>query len=167
MANIVSDLTADVNQIELGLGEKISLVFLGSSMIVTSFTIALTKNWKLALACITIVPWTITITGSLASIDTKLEARIKAIYSEASTIVEEALSSIENITALGASDKIVAHFQKYVNRAMRHVRMRGVLWSTIFGNMFFSTHAVYALCLFYGVKLVNDGEVKDGGTVLV
>jgi ATP-binding cassette, subfamily B (MDR/TAP), member 1 len=165
--SISTDLTADVNQIELGLGEKISLVFLGSSMIITAFTIALTKNWRLALACMTVVPWSVAITGTLASIDTKIEARVKAIYSEASTVVEEALSSIGNITALGASSKIVARFQSYVDRAMHNVAIRGGLWATVFGNMFFSTHAVYALCLYYGVKLVNEGKAKDGGTVMM
>jgi predicted MFS family arabinose efflux permease len=92
----------------LGLGEKVSIVFLGSLMIIMLFAITLTKTWKLALTCMTVVPWAVTITGTLVSIDTKIEDRIKSIYSEVSTILEEVLSSIGNVTALGASDKIVS-----------------------------------------------------------
>jgi ATP-binding cassette, subfamily B (MDR/TAP), member 1 len=161
-------LTADVNQIELGIGEKSGLIFQGSSMIIASFAIALSKNWKLTLACMTAVPWTIVVTGTLASIDTRVETKIKSIYSRSSTLVEEAQSSIANVTALGAANQIVNQFrEKYINQAMKMVWIRGTLWAIIVGNMFFCTYAVYGLCLFYGVKLVIAGDVHDGGTVLM
>jgi ATP-binding cassette subfamily B (MDR/TAP) protein 1 len=165
--SISTDLTADVNQIELGLGEKSGLILQGSSMIISAFTIALTKNWKLALACMTVVPWTILVTGPMAGIDTKVETRIKAAFSEASGIVEEALSSIANVTALGASGKIVANYRKFVDKAAKQERLRGFLWAIIVGNIFACAHAVYALCLFYGAKLIVAGDVKDGGTILI
>jgi len=166
-ASISTDLTSDVNQMELGLGEKSGLIFQATSMLVASFVIALSKNWKLSLACMTAVPWAFLVVMPLASIDTKIEAKIKAIYSEASTVVEEALGSIANITALGAADKIVAHFETYVKKAMRTSWIRGLVWATILGNVFASMHAVYALCLFYGVKLIVAGEMSDGGAVLM
>ena len=162
-----SDLTSDVNQIELGLGEKSGIVFQAASMLIASFAVALSKNWKLALVCMTAVPWTFIVTVPLASIDTIVETRIKAIYSEASTVVEEALGSIANITALGAVDKIVAQFRGYVNQAMQVSWIRGLAWATIVGNVFASTHSVYALCLFYGAKLVIAGEIPNGGAVLM
>ena len=166
-ASISTDLTSDVNQLELGLGEKSGVVFQATSMLLASFAIALSKNWKLSLACMTAVPWAFMVVTPLAGIDTKIEAKLKAIYSEASTLVEEALGSIANITALGAADKIVAHFEIYVKKAMRSSWIRGLIWATIVGNVFASMHAVYALCLFYGVKLVVAGEIPDGGTVLM
>ena len=166
-ASISTDLTSDVNHMELGLGEKSGLVFQATSMLVTSLAIALSKNWKLSLACMTAVPWAFIVVTPLASIDTKIEANIKAIYSEASTVVEEALGSVANITALGAAEKIVAHFETYVKKAMKKSWIRGLIWATILGNVFASMHAVYALCLFYGVKLVIAGEIPDGGAVLM
>ena len=32
--------------------------------------------------------------------------------------------------------------------------------------VFFAVYCAYALALFYGVKLVNRGEIKDGGAVV-
>lgn len=32
--------------------------------------------------------------------------------------------------------------------------------------MFFSVHSAYAIALFYGVKLVNRGEITDGGSIV-
>ena len=65
-------------------------------MIIAFFAIALFGNWKLALACITVVSWTIAITGPLASIDAKAESKIKSIYSEASTVIEGGISQTDD-----------------------------------------------------------------------
>ncbi|KAK0609391.1 ABC multidrug transporter Mdr1 [Immersiella caudata] len=166
-ASTSTNLTSDVNHIELGLGEKSGIVFQAISMLLVSFGIALSKNWKLTLVCMTSVPFVFLVVTPLASVDTKIEGRIKAIYSEASTVVEEALGSIANITALGASEKIMAHFATYVKKVMGISWVRGLIWATIVGMIFASVHSVYALCLFYGAKLAAAGEIPDGGTVLI
>jgi ATP-binding cassette subfamily B (MDR/TAP) protein 1 len=164
--SISTNLATDVNLVEVGLGEKISTVFQGSSMIITAFVIGLTKNWKLTLACLTVIPYNAIVTGTLVTIDTRIEGNMKAIYSEASTVVEEVLSSICNVTALGAVDKIVRRFEGYVKQATKRLAFHGAIWASLYGNMFFAMHCVYALCLFYGVKLVQNGEIADGGTVM-
>jgi ATP-binding cassette subfamily B (MDR/TAP) protein 1 len=105
-------------------------------------------------------------TGALASADTKVERKAREVLSDASSIAEEALSSVMNVAALGAKDKILDRFKRPIAVASRWGIRRGPLQATIYGNMFFTMQSVYALTLFYGVKLVTDGQVRSGGSVM-
>ena len=60
----------------------------------------------------TTIPWVLTVTGILGSIDSKLQSRGKEAHSQASSLAGEALASVSNIMALGAKDKIIERFKK-------------------------------------------------------
>ncbi|KAF3934517.1 hypothetical protein ABW19_dt0205961 [Dactylella cylindrospora] len=164
-SRIAKHLTTDVNLIETGLGEKMAMFFQGCGMMLTAFTIGMVYSWKLTLVSLTTIPWTIITTVALTATVTKLESKIKSIYLDCASAAEEALGSTQTIAALGALEKMVTKFRGFVNKALAKQVYDGPLWASVYGNMFFSQHACYALCLFYGVKLVNNGEIDGGGTV--
>jgi len=163
---VSSSLSSDPNFIEVGLGEKVGTVFQALSMMISSFVIALTRNWKLALATFCIIPYTIFVTGVLTSMDAKIETNVRHLYSKASTLAEEALSSPATIVSLGAVEKIVNKYRTFVKSATTVSLWRGPLQACTYGNLWFAIHAVYALALFYGTHLVAWGDIKNGGTVL-
>lgn len=115
----------------------------------------------------TTIPWVLTVTGILGTADSKLLGKIKEAQSHASSIAGEALASAANIMALGAKDKIIEKYKKPLAVATHWSILDGPIQASIFGNMFFSMQSGYALALFYGVKLVSDGEIEDGGTVMM
>ncbi|OCK85136.1 ABC transporter [Lepidopterella palustris CBS 459.81] len=164
--SIAMSLSTDTNAIEVGLGEKVGTVFQAISMIITAFAIAFSRSWKLTLVVATIVPYMIFTTGFLGWLNTRIETKIKEILSKSSGIAEEALSSIINVTALGAQDKIVQKFRHNLDMAKPYASKIGPIQATIYGNMFFVMHSAYALSLFYGVKLISQGGIKNGGTVI-
>ena len=161
-----SSLSSDPNLIEVGLGEKVGTVFLALSMMISSFAIALTKNWKLGLSCFSVIPYTLLVTGILTSMDAKIESNIRNLYSKASTLTEEALSSPTTIISLGAVEKIVNKYKTFVKRASSVDLWRGPLQACTYGNIWFALHSVYGLALFYGTHLVAWGDIKNGGTVI-
>lgn len=164
--SVSSSLSSDPNLVEVGLAEKVGTASQSLSMIVSSFIIALAKNWKLALVSCTVVPYTILVTGVLMSMDAKIEAKVRDLYSKASTLAEEALSSIPTILALDANGKLVAKYKQYVKDATSAGIWRGPLQASTYGNMFFAMHSTYALALYYGAQLVSRGEITSGGKVL-
>lgn len=133
---------------------------------IASFVVALTKNWKLALSTFCVIPYILIVTGLLASLDAKIDFNIRALYSKASTLAEEAISSITTILSLDGSKKLVDRYKTFVNGATSIALWRGPLQSMIYGNMWFAVHSIYGLALFYGARLLNWGEIKSGGTVL-
>ena len=91
------------------------------------------------------------------------------IFTQAAVVSDEALASPLSVLALGATGKVIAKFQGYVDKAMKHRHWKGPLLSSIYGNMFFAIHCCYAMALYMGVKLTANGEIPDdsGGTVTV
>jgi ATP-binding cassette, subfamily B (MDR/TAP), member 1 len=163
---LASSLANDPNVIEVAMAEKVATVFQSLSMLITAFVIGMTYQWKLALVCAVVIPYSVVSTGMLATFTAKLDAEIRKILNEASGLAEEALSSIANVLALDANEKLVDKFAAYVDAAGRLGQWVGPMTSTVYGNMFFAMHCVYALALFYGALLVARGEVASGGRVL-
>jgi ATP-binding cassette subfamily B (MDR/TAP) protein 1 len=164
--SIATSLSTDTNMIEVGLADKVASLCQGCGMIISAFGIGFAKSWRLTLVVGTTIPYMIIVTGLLGSIDARLEGKQKKIYSQAATIAEEAMSSILSITALGAKDRIVEKFMSPVKLASSYTPKYGPIQASIYGNMFFSMQAGYALALYYGVHLLSHGNVKDGGTVI-
>ena len=165
--SVATSLSTNTNSIEVGLADKVGCVFIATGMIVTAFAIGFSKSWKLTLVVGATIPWVLAITGILGSADSKLQSKQKDAYSEASSLAAEALGSVANILALGAKDKIIERFKKPLAVASHWAIRDGPIQASIYGNMFFTMQCGYALALFYGVKLVSNGQIKDGGTVMV
>jgi len=166
--SIAASLSTDTNIIQVGLADKVVSLFQACGMVITAFVIAFTRSWKMTLVVGTTLPYVLLVTMTLGSLDSMYEKKQREVYSRASSIAEEALSSIDNVTALGAKDKIVERFKRVLTLAGRYAIRKGPIEASIYGNVFFSMQSGYALALYYGVHLVSRGEIKDvGGTVLM
>ncbi|KIX03637.1 uncharacterized protein Z518_07190 [Rhinocladiella mackenziei CBS 650.93] len=164
--SVATSLSTDTNLIEVGLAEKVTTLFQAASMIISAFTIAFTKSWKLTLVTATTIPYMMLTTGLLAALDAKMEAKARAIYSNASNVAEEAFRSVIMIATLGAEDRVVQRFKQIIEKAKTLGFWKGPLEASIYGNMFFTVQSGYALALYYGAQLLSRGQVKDGGTVI-
>jgi ATP-binding cassette subfamily B (MDR/TAP) protein 1 len=152
--------------IEVGLADNVGSVCQGCGMIIGAFGIGFAKSWKLTLVVSTTLTWMIGVTMALGTADSKLQTRQRVFYFQASTIAEEALSSILSVTALGAKDRIIERFKRHIPKATRMELHIGPVQASIYGNMFFTMQCGYALALFYGIKLLSHGEIKNGGAVV-
>jgi ATP-binding cassette subfamily B (MDR/TAP) protein 1 len=159
-------LSTDTNIIQVGLGDKVVSLFQACGMLITGFAIAFTKSWKMTLVVGTVIPYAIVSTLILGSFESRSEKNQKEVYSKAASIAEEALTSVVNITALCAKNKIVEKFKRVLVAASRYGIKKGTIEASIYGNLFFSMQSAYALALYYGVHLVSRGEIADGGTVI-
>ncbi|OAP62935.1 hypothetical protein AYL99_02162 [Fonsecaea erecta] len=164
--SIGSSLSTDTNLIEVGLAEKVATAFQSISMLVTAFAIAFIKSWRLTLVIAAIVPYMVLTTGLLSLLDARIEAQMRTTYVKASGMVEEWLSSVLTITALGAADKVTAQYKQVIERNKIFGIKRGPIEASIFGNMWFAVHSGYALALYYGVRLLNRDEIENGGALI-
>lgn len=164
--SIATSLSTDTNIIEVGLADKVASLCQGTGMIVSAFGIGFAKCWELTLVVGTTIPYMIMVTVILGSMDAKLEGKQKEIYAQAAAIAEEAMGSILSITALGAKDRIIEKFKRPLALGSSYTIKYGPVQASIYGNMFFSMQAGYALALYYGIQLLTHGHVKDGGTVI-
>ncbi|KAI4717299.1 putative ABC transporter [Aureobasidium sp. EXF-10727] len=137
-----TQVTTNGHRINQGIAEKLFSLVMGISLFFSSYIVALSVQWKLALITMSIVPAIVLITGGCIALDAPIEARITRIYSCAATLAQDALSSIKNIHAFRAQEKIVEYGQTFL-----------VMSGT-------------SLAFWQGLRMFRSGEIANVGTVL-
>ncbi|KAJ8113541.1 hypothetical protein OPT61_g4346 [Boeremia exigua] len=160
-----SQVTTNGNRINQGIAEKLYTCFQGISLFFSGFIVALAVQWKLALIVMTIIPAIVLITGSCISLDAPIEARVTEIYSQASTLAQDAISSIRTIHAFGAQKKIVDKYETYLQRAHKEGNKKSVLYGVLFSGQTFLVMSGTALAFWQGFRMFQSGEIDDVGTV--
>jgi len=88
------------------------------------------------------------------------------IYNSAGGLVEEALGSIRIVTAFGARIKIKRKFDVYLAEAQKFGLKKGPVIGIQWSVEFFTTYCAYAIAWYYGIKLLNNGHISNGGEVI-
>lgn len=136
-----------------------------SSTFISAFIIALATQWKLSLITLSIVPFIFVVTGACIAIDAPLEARIVRIYSQASNLAQETLSSIRTIHAFDARAKMVQKYDDYLEQANVEGNKKSPNFGVLFCVQFFSVYAGISVCFWQGFRMYQSGEIADAGQV--
>jgi len=163
--SVATRISTNANLIQTGLGEKVGIATQGFSMLVSAFVVAFSQNWKLTLVTATTLPAVILLVGVTVFFDQKLEARILDVYSKAGGLAEEALSSVRNVVAFGAHDKLVRKYNAYLDAAKAFGVEKGPFLGVQYSSEFSVMYCAYSLSFYYGIQLLLRGEISDGGTV--
>lgn len=164
-SGIATQVTTNSNTVGQGIAEKLSFVVQSLATFFAAFIVALVAQWKLSLITMSIIPLIFLVTGSCVAIDVPQEARIVRIYSEASNLAQEALSSIRTIHAFGALKKIARQYDEYLQRAHALGNKKSPNFGAMFCVQYFSVYAGIAVCFWQGFRMYQNGEVADAGQV--
>lgn len=112
-------LTEDINNIQKGISEKIARTIHALSTFTCALVIAFICYWKLAAELL----WSVGIGLIVMSIgiylSSSLNARISDANGTATSIAEEAISSIRNVKALNAESRLSSRYSKVIAEASR------------------------------------------------
>ncbi|KAK4496175.1 hypothetical protein PRZ48_012155 [Zasmidium cellare] len=160
-----AQITTNGNRINQGIAEKLFTAVAGISMFFAAYIVALSKQWKLALIAMSILP---AIFGTMAialKIDAPLEARVVKIYSRAAEIAHDALASIKSIRAFGAEKKVGEWYDDYLKQALVLGKKKCYIYASLLSSQTFMTISGTALAFWQGHSLFVDGEIDSVGTV--
>ncbi|KAI9695419.1 MAG: hypothetical protein M1836_006471 [Candelina mexicana] len=163
--SVATSISNNADLVHNGLSERLGIAIQAISMLVSSFIIAFTKNWRLTLVTSTSLPVLAVATAATIKLDSGLESKILAIQTEAGTLAEEVLGSIPTIIAYDAGKKMVSKYASYLERAKTYSKKRGPTLGAQYCLDYFVLLSAYALAFWYGVTLVNRGRIASGGTV--
>lgn len=164
--SVATSISNNADMIQTGLGEKVGVACQSIAMLTSAFIVAFTQGWKLTLVTATTLPAAVIAVGTTVALDARQEAKILAIYAKAAGLVEEALGSIRNVTALGANMKLRKKYDVYLDQAKSFGVKKGPILGVQYSVEFFAMYCAYALAFWYGVKLFLQGEMADGGKVV-
>ncbi|KAI1843491.1 hypothetical protein JX266_010317 [Neoarthrinium moseri] len=163
---VASTISNSADMVENGSTEKFGSLIQNMAMFVAAFVVAFTQQWKLTLVTATTLPVLFTGFKITFGLDAKIEAKILEIYNRAGGLVEEALGTVRIVTAFNASGKLSRKYDNYLEAAQKLGFRKGPIIGVQWSVEFFTIYAAYALAWYYGIKLLNSGEIAGGGQII-
>ncbi|KAL3697978.1 hypothetical protein R1sor_012054 [Riccia sorocarpa] len=158
----INKISGDILLIQDAMGDKVASVIELTTRFVFGFGVGFYTSWKMTLVTIAALP-PIAIVGSLMAISlTKATNRVHDAYSEAGVTVNQALGSIRTIASNTGEKRAVEEYDNALEKAEKAGSKLGLTNGFGLGAVFFTTLAAYGLAMWYGSRLVADGEATAG-----
>jgi ABC-type multidrug transport system fused ATPase/permease subunit len=159
---LTARLTADVNLVQEGIGEKLGIIAQSLSGFLAGFIIAFVKGWKLALILLAVFPVIIVI-GRLMGVQlTKRSKQSQDAFGEAGGVAEQAISSVRTVQAFSGEAREVERYESKLKVGLDHGIKTGFITGSGIGAIFFSMFSVYGLAFWYGSQLILEGSYNPG-----
>ncbi len=164
---------AQLEQVEMGLGEKFGNVIMCIAQMIAGFIIAFTTSWKLTLVMLCVAPLII---GDVLYLVNALRSGIimgRKTFEKAGGIAEEMLYNIKTVTSFANFDYEMKRFNKKIETCFildkgTVLRMAGSICCLIF-----LMNSTFVVAFLYGRHLVlhheknpNTGKPFTGGNVM-
>ncbi|CAH0716416.1 unnamed protein product, partial [Brenthis ino] len=167
--NLASKMSENMMKLKDGMGEKLGVVanLIGTAII--CLCQAFPMGWELTLACVSVVPFSITASVILSNYQTKSSIREMESYSQAGKQAEEVLKSVRTVVAFGGETKEVDRYCRLLEPAELYGRKRGLYTGLGTGFNWLLTYSLNAIGLTYGARLViiDFDKPTDDRTYLV
>ena len=158
---------AQIEQVELGVGEKLGLVLQMISQLISGLVIALTTSWKLTLVMICVAPF---IVGTVLVLVTALKKGIilsRKTYEKAGGIAEEVLYNIKTVASFANFDYETKRFNQYVEKVQALDADTGMKLGACLAFLIFFIYCTFVVGVLYGRELVTDKEISGGEVMTV
>ncbi|CAK8698371.1 unnamed protein product [Clavelina lepadiformis] len=162
-----SRLSSDIKKIAKGVGDKVSMFIHGIVCGVISILFALTLSWKLSLVSMAFTPLVLGPMVFLFKVKDIYNKKELDAYAKAGAIAEEAISSIRTVVAFGCQHKEIEKYAANLKNATDVGVQRIVAQGGSLGLNYLTQYGMYGMCLWYGAKLVIEGELDSGEMILV
>ncbi|CAG4929505.1 unnamed protein product [Parnassius apollo] len=157
--NLASKMSENMTKLKEGMGDKLGIVANLAGTAIFCLCQSFSLGWELTLACITVVPFSMTASIILSNYQTKSSFREMDTYSHAGKQAEEVLKSVRTIVAFGGENKEVDRYRRLLEPAERYGRKRGLYTGLGNGFSWVLTYSLNAIGLTYGARLVlSDWE---------
>ena len=162
---------AQLEQIELGLGDRLGQCVMMSTEIISGFVIAFVASWKLALILITCFPFIIagSLIMTLCTKSTIVNSR--KTYEKAGGVAEELLYNIKTVTSFVNFDYEIHRFGVLIDKVEELEERKAFISGISVGVIIFGIFMGYTVTLLFARKLImdnltqrniiSDGEYKD------
>jgi ATP-binding cassette subfamily B (MDR/TAP) protein 1 len=162
-AELVTLVHSDVQLIQEAIGEKLPQFILYLSTFISGFVIALMKSWRLGLllGC-TVLPAILLSGWAIQTLSAKFARKASLVYTTASSMSEEIVSSIRTVYAFGAQGKLLELYYNRLMKSLHYSTRKSFFRAAVIGTAVGIIFSAYALAFFYGTILLVHGQVTAG-----
>ena len=157
---IVTKVQTQLEQIELGLGDKFGFIIQKSFTVLSGIFISFLVNCRLSLIVLTMAPLTLFFIFYFTS-SLKISSKItNKAYQKAGGIAEEVLYNIQTICSFGNFDFEIRRFNLNIDSVYKCDKDKAYKYSFSQSIICLSTYVAFTVAIFYGKKLMLD-NVKN------
>eukprot|EP00250_Pteridium_aquilinum_P022328 c25352_g1_i3 orf=1-3525(-) len=160
-----SRLSADAPLVKGALVDRSVSLLRSLGLLVTACVIAFKLQWKLSLVMIATLPAVVIQSTGQVQFSKGFGAELNKAYMKANIVAGEAISNIRTVAAFCAEDKVVCLFCKELKKPQGQAFAHGQIKGLGFGISEFFLFTSFALLLWYGSRLMVQGQANFGDVV--
>ncbi|CAK9780046.1 multidrug efflux pump [Cutaneotrichosporon oleaginosum] len=155
---IASRIQSDTLLVQIGIGEKIPIASGYISTFITGYVLAYVRSPRMGGVLTSVLP-AIMIAGLAMDLAlSKYTAQTLHYTGKASSLAEEAISSIRTVQAFASAKLLGERFDALIEKTRKIGNKNAIIDGTGVGVMFFAVYAAYALAFYYGGVLYAQGK---------
>ena len=155
---VTTRITADMNNVQDGISEKVGLSLTAVATFVTAFVIAFVQYWLLALILCSTIVAIVLIASSAGGRMKKWNQNAVESYALGGTVAEEVLSSVRNAVAFGTQDKLARQYDTHLEIAMHWGKRHKSALGLMIGFMLMVINLNYGLAFWQGSRFLVKGQ---------
>ncbi|KAK9321030.1 P-loop containing nucleoside triphosphate hydrolase protein [Lipomyces orientalis] len=164
---ITTRISADTILVQEGMSDKISQMVTNLTTFLAALTVAFVRSYKLTFILLSVIALiVITMTTASRYMIKYFRASLMG-YSVGGTLAEEVISSVRNVQAFGAQDRLALDYDKYLAITEKWGLKAGLALGAMIGAMWFSVYCNYSLSFWQGSRFLASGELNVGNVVSV
>ena len=154
---------AQIEQVELGVGEKFGQLLQMIAQLISGLVIALTTSWELTLIMICVAPLILLAVLILVTALKKGIILSRKTYEKAGGIAEEVLYNIKTVASFANFDFETKRFNSYVDRVEALDADTGMKLGACLGAMIFFIYCCFVVAILYARRMMSKkADDKDG-----
>ena len=159
-----------LDQIELGVGEKFGTLVESISTFITGLIISFLSSWKLTLIILCVSPFLALCTIYMITSSRKSLSLSRKAYETAGGIAEEVLYNIKTVVSFGHFDFEKQRFGYYADLVRQFDAKAGFKYAIATAGVNFFSFLSYFVCILYARSLLskeNNNNIKPGDIMTV
>ena len=149
---------AQLEQIELGLGDKFGLILQMISQIVGGLVVAFITSWKLTLIMLACSPLIFACVLFLLMSLKKTIVGARKTYEKAGGVAEELLYNIKTVSSFVNFDYEIERFGELIEKVHNFDKQKAYRLGISIGCLIFSINLTFVIAIIYSRKLIGNKE---------
>uniref|UniRef100_A0A0D3FEM6 Uncharacterized protein n=1 Tax=Oryza barthii TaxID=65489 RepID=A0A0D3FEM6_9ORYZ len=162
---VMHSISGDVAQIQEVMGEKMPGFVHHVFTFVFGYVVGFAKSWRIALAVFAVTPAMMACGMAYKAIYGGLTAKEEASYQRAGDVAQQAISSIRTVMSFVMEERLAGEYAEWLDKAAPIGVKMGFAKGAGMGVIYLVTYSQWALALWYGSRLVANGEIKGGDAI--
>ena len=162
---VLQGLNEDCLAVQTAIGERLSMFVFMISTAAAGLIIAFIRGWQLTLIIIAFLPVLAATGFAISILVQRLTSSMNRAYADANTLAQQALGNVRTVYAYNGEERTVHDYDAALYGPLRVGIKQGFYSGITTGMANCVAYCGYALAMWYGARLVSQGDY-NGGQVL-